>query len=467
MNALGLSEIIQGGMGVGVSGWALARAVSSSGQLGVVSGTALDVVMARRLQAGDPDGAVRRGLEQFPSVGVAERIIDRFFVEGGIGPGRRYRPVPMAEAEPAGLSRDLMVAANFVEVLLAKEGHGNPVGINYLAKIQAPFLPSLYGAMLAGVDVVLVGAGIPREVPKVLDAYAEGRCASMRMDLEGSREPMMVEFNPASYLGMAVRLARPKFLAIVSSHVLAAMLATRIDPPADGFVVEYSGAGGHNAPPRAKRRDGKEVVFGPKDVPDLEVIRELGLPFWLAGGQASPESLEAAKAAGASGVQIGTAFAYCEESGLDPDLKRAVLEASAEGQVSVTTDGLASPTGFPFKVVDAPGLPDPEAHGRRRVCDLGFLRTAYVDDKGEQGWRCPSEPVEAYVQKGGNEDDTEGRRCLCNALMANVGLGQRRGNGTVEVPILTSGDDVATVARFLPEGAHSYTAQHVIDTITR
>lgn len=35
-------KIIQGGMGVGVSNWRLANAVSKLGQLGVVSGTALD-----------------------------------------------------------------------------------------------------------------------------------------------------------------------------------------------------------------------------------------------------------------------------------------------------------------------------------------------------------------------------------------------------------------------------------------
>ena len=46
------------------------------------------------------------------------------------------------------------------------------VGINLLTKIQAPTLPSLYGAMLAGVDAVLMGAGIPREIPKVLDRLA-------------------------------------------------------------------------------------------------------------------------------------------------------------------------------------------------------------------------------------------------------------------------------------------------------
>ncbi|HEY6553858.1 MAG TPA: nitronate monooxygenase, partial [Vicinamibacteria bacterium] len=45
-------QIIQGGMGVAVSSFGLARAVSREGQLGVVSGTALDVVLARRLQSG-------------------------------------------------------------------------------------------------------------------------------------------------------------------------------------------------------------------------------------------------------------------------------------------------------------------------------------------------------------------------------------------------------------------------------
>ena len=54
-----LSEvrIIQGGMGVAISGWRLAAAVGClPGCLGVVSGTAIDTVLARRLQDGDPGG---------------------------------------------------------------------------------------------------------------------------------------------------------------------------------------------------------------------------------------------------------------------------------------------------------------------------------------------------------------------------------------------------------------------------
>lgn len=54
-----LSVVIKGGMGVAVSSWRLASAVASRGQLGVVSGVALDSVLARRLQDGDPGGEIR------------------------------------------------------------------------------------------------------------------------------------------------------------------------------------------------------------------------------------------------------------------------------------------------------------------------------------------------------------------------------------------------------------------------
>src|SRR5688572_2113316 len=71
--------IIQGGMGVAVSNWRLARAVSLTGNLGVVSGTMLDTVMVRRLQDGDSAGHVRRGLAHFPVPGAAEEILRRYY----------------------------------------------------------------------------------------------------------------------------------------------------------------------------------------------------------------------------------------------------------------------------------------------------------------------------------------------------------------------------------------------------
>src|SRR5512139_683247 len=78
--------VIQGGMGVGVSGWQLAREVSRAGHLGVVSGTAMDAVLARRLQDGDPGGHYRRALAHFPRRTVAQRVLDTYFVDGGRSP---------------------------------------------------------------------------------------------------------------------------------------------------------------------------------------------------------------------------------------------------------------------------------------------------------------------------------------------------------------------------------------------
>jgi nitronate monooxygenase len=170
--------IIQGGMGAGISDWRLARAVSSQGQLGVVSGTALDAILARRLQTGDPGGHMRRALDRFPSPPIADRIWNTYFVPGGKAAAKPFSPVPLHDVIDPPELVELCIVANFVEVWLAREGHANPVGINYLEKIQIPHLASLYGAMLAGVDYVLMGAGIPFRVPGVLDRLARHEAAS-------------------------------------------------------------------------------------------------------------------------------------------------------------------------------------------------------------------------------------------------------------------------------------------------
>lgn len=469
-----LPIIIQGGMGVAVSDWRLARAVSQLGQFGVVSGTALDVVLVRRLQAGDDGGHVRKAAAHFPLPEVAERVLERFYVAGGKGADDRYKSHPMGRKRPSRTGEDLLVLGNFIEVFLAKEGHDGLVGTNMLTKLQAPTIPSLYGAMLAGVDAVLMGAGIPREIPGILDALAAGHVARLSLDVkEAARDQRYeMEFDPASYCGGdPVTPARPDFYPIISSAVLATMLSKKATGRVDGFIVEGPTAGGHNAPPRGKLHlsDEGEPVYGDRDIANLEQIAAVGLPFWLAGSYAEPERVAEALGAGATGVQIGTAFAYCEESGLTPDIKATVLARSRARTVNVFTDPLASPTGFPFKVVPVEDTvsEEPIYNKRNRVCDLGYLRTAYRIDDETVGWRCPSEPVADYVRKGGDEADTVGRKCICNALLASIGLGQIQKNGEFELPIVTSGDDVADVARFLPEGSATYTARDVIEYLIK
>jgi len=469
-SSIALPAIIQGGMGVGVSGWQLARAVSLHGQLGVVSGTALDTTLVRRLQDGDIGGHLRRALARFPIPGVAESVIKRFFLPEGRKPDAPYRLLSIHH-HAARLERQLVTTlAGFAEVFLAKEGHDRPVGMNLLTKVQLPNLALLYGAMLAGVDVILMGAGIPREIPAALDQLALHQPASLKLEIAGgaASDTDRVTFDPQSiWTDTPPSLRRPAFFAIVASNSLATMLARKSTGRVDGFVIEGPLAGGHNAPPRGEPRFNErgEPLYGERDEVDLAGIAALGLPFWVAGSAGSPEGLEAARAAGAAGIQVGTLFAYSDESGFDPVIKRSVLAAAAAGGVEVLTDPKASPTGYPFKMVHWADEPDP-AVARERICDLGGLRTMYRTPEGRIGYRCPAEPVDQYVKKGGRAEDTEGRRCLCNGLTAAIGLGQVRDEGRPEPAVVTSGDDLMIIGSFL-NGRESYRASEVIDWLLR
>lgn len=468
MTATTLPVIIQGGMGIGVSSWRLARAVATRGQIGVVSGTAVDLSFTRILQDGDPGGHLRRAIEAFPIPGVGAEALSRWFRPEGRGSGTPYALASMYRHTMNKARQQLVVLANFCEVWLAREGHAGQVGINLLTKVQFPTLASLYGALLAGVDLVLMGAGIPRDIPGALDALAEHRPAHLRADADFEGVPPLA-FDPAAHGGpVGTTLRRPEFFPIIASNSLATMLARKANGRVDGFVVEGPTAGGHNAPPRGGDRFGPlshsgEPVYGPRDEVDLAKLAELELPFWLAGGTGSPGGLAAARAAGAAGIQVGTLFAFADESGLDQSLKAEVLDGVRAGDVSVRTDPDASPTGYPFKVVERRGIPVGAAE-RKRKCDIGALRTMHRHD-GRTVYRCPAEPVEDYVKKGGRLEDTARRRCLCNGLMSDIGLAQVTDGGGLEPPLLTAGDDLVALGRFLERTASGlrYTAGEAID----
>lgn len=425
-----LPELIQGGMGVGVSSWELAQAVALAGKelgrqvLGVVSGTGLPILMVDRLRHGDPHTI--RALHDFPIPEIAQEVLDRY-PEGS----KRLPPKPQVlisgTEETKKLMTDLLVVANFVEVWLAKEEHKQPIGINYLEKIQITHLPEIYGAMLAGVDYVLMGAGIPNQIPGVLDKFTDNQQTTYKIDVEGLTDKYEMSFDPSRYVLENVReqLKRPKFFAIVSSHVLAQALANKVGG-IDGFVVEGSIAGGHNAPARGKEiGTNGEPVYGEKDKPNLDKILELGLPFWLAGGFASPEGLREAQESGAAGIQVGSAFAISKESGFDPKIKDELKREIFYGSLVVFTNPTASPTGFPFQVAQIDGtLSDPEIYAEKnRLCPFGYL--AKPSMHGQRiVFRCSAEPVDAFVRKGGKLEETEGRQCLCVGLVAAAGHGR-------------------------------------------
>jgi len=463
-------QIIQGGMGISVSSWQLANAVASRGQIGVVSGTAIDLVLVRSLQAGDPGGHRRRAMAAFPDQDMVNRQLEKYFIEGGKAEDDSFVVKQMVGESPSIPLQELQVVANFVEIFLAKEGHDGMVGINFLHKIQAPMLPSIYGAMLAGVNVIIVGAGIPLEIPKIIDGLSRNEAVEFTLHVKGAANSSAhkLKFNPKDIFGDACPTPHvPYFFPIVSSVTLANLMVKKCGEGVSGLIIEGPTAGGHNAPPRGKTQYNErgEPIYGKRDEVDFDKIRSIGIPFFVAGSFASHEKLKEAKAMGAAGIQVGSLFAFCDESGLTARIKRETVENCLAGTESIFRDPVASPTGFPFQVISLPWtLSEKDVYeNRNRVCDLGYLREAYEKEDGSLGWRCASEPVKAFLRKGGTEEGAQGRKCLCNSLMANIGMPQVRKGHNVELPLLTSGYDLTAIKKIVKSGELTYTAGEVLD----
>lgn len=458
---LKLPKIVQGGMGVNISGWRLAKKVSMLGQLGTVSGVIYERVFARMLQMGDPGGHLRRALSHFPFQEHAERVIQAFYVEGGKPENVAFKTVPVFTLDPLPLLKSLTICANFALVWLVKEGHDNSVSINWLEKVAPSHVYAITGAMLAGVNVITMGAGIPFQIPGVIDAILEGGTVSYNVPVEGVNiKRCTVDFDPAKFLGGKLPpMKRPEFLPIIASNLLAGILMKRLPGKGriGGFVIEEQTAGGHNAPPR------KGDAYGPKDEVDYPKIKSLGLPFWIGGSKASPEKLKWALSVGASGIQVGSAFALCEESGMEPGNRAKIRKLGFQGKLTIRTDFALSPAWFPFKVAELDGtLSQPEVYEardrERKCCDHGALATLYERPDGSIGIRCPAEPVGTYVAKGGNEADTVGKVCLCKALLSAAGIGNPG-----EPSVVTLGDDVSFLPHLMADVSSSFRAEDVIN----
>jgi hypothetical protein len=93
------------------------------------------------------------------------------------------------------------------------------------------------------------------------------------------------------------------------------------------------------------------------------------------------------------------------------------------------------------------------------------LRTPYRKPDGDVGYRCPAEPIAIYTERrGGRRENAEGRRCLCNGLLATAGLAQRRSDGYSEPAIVTAGVDFTAVRELMgrSDGPYGYSAADVV-----
>ena len=452
-------------MGVNISDPHLACTCAKHSQiLATVSLVAAGPLLARFLQKGDPGGHYQRALAHFPFPEVAERIIKEYFIEEGIPATQKFKTVPAFHFSPRAELIELTVAGSFAAVWLAKEGHGELVSANLLEKIQVSLIHHIYGAMLAGIDVITMGAGITLQIPGVLEAFSRGRAASYRVHVEGSKEGFeMISFDPKAFFANAPgELALPLFLPIVSTDVLASLMDNRLPEGAiKGFVLEKYIAGGHNAPPRGRYllNEFGEPIYGIRDQVNFKKVLDLGYPFWIGGGFASPEGLAQAQELGAVGIQAGGIFALCEQSGMKPHNRNEIRRLGYRGELQIRTDPKASPTGFPFKIVQLVGTHSVTEvyEARERICDLGALSVPYARTDGTIGFRCPGEPVGDFIRKGGKLEDTNGVRCLCNSLLSAAGIANPN-----EPPIFTLGDDVSFLRHLMDHENDSYNADEAI-----
>ena len=132
---------------------------------------------------------------------------------------------------------------------------------------------------------------------------------------------------------------------------------------------------------------------------------------------------------------------------------------------------LFSPTGSPFKVVQLENTLANEAvyADWRRLCDLGLLQQRGLSKPAADGTRrlfqrCPAAPVDDFVNKRGLPINTESRRCLCNGLLACVGLGQIATQGE-EPAIVTLGNHLDGIRRLSRQGQSPYWVRDVVTDI--
>ncbi len=424
----GFPVLFQAGMGSRVSSWVMARIVSMLGALGVVSSVGLRTVMIEEVRRGNQK--VIEMAKRFPFPGHIEELL-------AFAKGCKWhkKPVPMDQFGPKGeLAKRLSTIAAFIEVSLAKEGHNGLIGINVMWKLPLTVLPVIYGAMLAGVNIIIAGAGVPMELPAIVEAIRSGQDLAFKL---GTDAEFTLRIVPGTSELISSR-DRPKLAPILSNFVFCRKLKDGwkekygVEP--DFFILEDYKAGGHNAPPR-----NKEVHSVEKDGIDsyFDEVVELGIPVVVAGafehGGTRADLLYWQKR-GAHGIQVGSRFALSSDSGMLEIYRHQILELNKAGKLEIITRMSDSPTGYPIKMAVLQGtLADPEIYrARRRACKQGYLREVhtYTDESGQevQVLSCKAMPLDQYMALNPDktreqcEEDSDGKVCLCDGLLGAIGF---------------------------------------------
>ncbi|MDO9465754.1 MAG: nitronate monooxygenase family protein [Thiobacillus sp.] len=278
-----LLPIVQGGMGVGISAHHLAGTVARAGGMGTIASIDLRHHHADLVEAGkhcrDRDELNRLNL--------------------------------------IALDREIKAA------LAIAEGHGL-VAVNVMKAVDA-HPDYVRQACASGAQAIVMGAGLPLDLPDLTEGYPEVALIPILSDARGV----------AIVLKKWLRKARLP----------------------DAIVIEHPRyAGGHLGAPNPADLENEKFNFTDVLPGIFKTFDNLGIargeiPIIVGGGINSHEKLMAALALGASAVQIGTPFAVTVEGDAHPNFKRVLAEAKPEDIVT-----FMSVAGLPARAVKTPWL---------------------------------------------------------------------------------------------------------------
>jgi nitronate monooxygenase len=281
-----LLPIVQGGMGIGISGNRLAGSVAALGGMGTLSSVDLrrhhpDLMdQTRELAPGD---AARQGINHANLVAME-------------------REIQAARARTSGKG---LLAMNVMRAVSA-----------YAATVTK--------ALECGIDAVVVGAGLPLDLPDLAQDHPKAALIPILSDARGV-QLLVKKWERKKRLPDAIIIEHPR---LAGGHLGAAKIADLQDPRFDF----------ENVVPQV-RQFFKDAGY------------EQHIPLIVAGGIRSFEDIARLQALGADAVQLGTAFAVTEESDAHAEFKRVLAEAREEDMVEFT-----SVAGLPARAVGTPWL---------------------------------------------------------------------------------------------------------------
>lgn len=334
--------IIQGGMGVGVSLHPLASAVAQEGGVGIVSSAALDRLLSKRT-------------------------------------GKKHNTYEAA----------------YEEVSLAK-ANGGIAGINIMCALVRDYEDSVRGALDAGADVIISGAGLPLGLPSI-------------------QKPKETALIPIVSSARALELICKKW--------------ERLGYRPDAVVLEGPLAGGH----LGFKMDQIELESNTLEnlLPQVKdaAMKYGNFPVIVAGGIYTHEDILRFLKMGADGIQMGTRFLATEESSATAQYKQAVISAKKED--IVVADKPGSPCGLPFRVIkQSPMYASSLNRTRDPKCDKGYV---LLKDQEGKFTRCPA------------KEDNETSFCICNGLLSSAGY-----NPDKEEALYTVGTNAYRVDKIVP-----------------